>query len=233
MADPCRATSLHSTFGQRNAVVLECFRPGFAAHLYRKYCKQGDTVLDTSTGYGGRLVGYLGSGIGGKYIGIDPNTLTHAGNTRLASDLGFADAVELHNLPAEDVPHDVVAGRCDFAFTSPPYFSKEIYSAEPTQSLAYTGTRRAKRGAMASWSRCSACSSPRSSTGPAPPSLISLTSSSRASRNIPARTVDARVRRASRVQYIPEPMSSMHRRVGKGFQSDEIATEPVIVLERP
>jgi len=110
------------------------FRPGFAAYLYRKYCPPNATVLDTSTGYGGRLVGFIGSGIDGFYIGIDPNTLTHAGNLRMAQELQFADRVELHNLPAEDVPHDAVAGRCDFAFTSPPYFRKEHYSDEDTQS---------------------------------------------------------------------------------------------------
>ena len=110
------------------------FRPGYACGISRKYCKPGDTVLDTSTGYGGRLVGFIASGIAGKYIGIDPNTLTHAGNTKLASDLGFADRVELHNSPAEDVDASKLAGTCDFAFTSPPYFCKERYSTEPTQS---------------------------------------------------------------------------------------------------
>jgi len=41
---------------------------------------------------------------------------------------------ELHNLPAEDVSLEVEPDSCDFSFTSPPYFSKEIYSDEPTQS---------------------------------------------------------------------------------------------------
>jgi len=110
------------------------FRPGFAAYIYRQFCPPNATVLDTSTGYGGRLVGFIGSGVDGFYIGIDPNTQTHAGNLRMAQELLFADRVELHNMPAEDVPHDAVAGRCDFAFTSPPYFRKEHYSDEDTQS---------------------------------------------------------------------------------------------------
>jgi hypothetical protein len=110
------------------------FRPGFACKLYRDYCKPGDTVLDTSTGYGGRLVGFMASGIAGRYIGIDPNTQTHGGNCQMVHDLGFADRVKLYNLPAEDVPHELVADQCDFAFTSPPYFSKERYSDEETQS---------------------------------------------------------------------------------------------------
>ncbi len=110
------------------------FRPGVALHYYRRYCKPGATVLDSSTGYGGRLVGFLASGLVGRYIGIDPNRDTHDGNLRLASDLGFGNAVELHCLPAEDVDTEVVRNRCDFALTSPPYFCKEHYSEDPTQS---------------------------------------------------------------------------------------------------
>jgi hypothetical protein len=110
------------------------FRPGFALSLYRRYCTPGAVVLDTSTGYGGRLVGFIASGLAGTYIGIDPNTQTHEGNLRLARELDFAEHVELINLPAEDVDPGRLAGRCDFAFTSPPYFAKEHYSDEDTQS---------------------------------------------------------------------------------------------------
>jgi len=120
------------------------FRPGFAALLYRTYGKPGDTVLDTSTGYGGRLVGFMASGLG-RYIGIDPNVPTYEANTRMAEALGFADRVELINLPAEDVPHAPLEGRCDFAFTSPPYFAKERYSDDDTQSWKRYGTGEAWR----------------------------------------------------------------------------------------
>ncbi len=115
------------------------FRPGFACLLYRRFCEPGATVLDTSTGYGGRLVGFVASMVRGRYIGIDPNTVTHAGNLALAAALGVADSVELHNTAAEDMDAAVVEGRCDFSFTSPPYFSKEHYSDEPTQSWVRYG----------------------------------------------------------------------------------------------
>ena len=113
------------------------FRPGFACWLYRRFTPQGGVVLDTSTGYGGRLVGALASGVVSKYIGVDPNTETHIGNTRLADELckGRVD-VCLVNKPVEDVSVDEVGGPggCDFAFTSPPYFSKELYSLSGSQS---------------------------------------------------------------------------------------------------
>ena len=43
---------------------------------------------------------------------------------------------QLINLPAEDVNVDEhkIKGVADFSFTSPPYFTKEIYSDEETQS---------------------------------------------------------------------------------------------------
>ena len=82
-------------------------------------------------GFGGRLVGFLASS-GGLYVGIDP--LTHDGNWAMADALGVTDRVEIHASPAEDVNPGLVAGRCDFAFTSPPYFGKERYADELTQS---------------------------------------------------------------------------------------------------
>ncbi len=116
------------------------FRPGFALLFYRRYCNPGAVVLDTSTGYGGRLVGFIASGFAGRYIGIDPNTQTHNANIKMASDLNFSDKIELYNQPAEDVDKSLLAGRCDFAFTSPPYFRKEHYSNDDTQSWKRYGT---------------------------------------------------------------------------------------------
>lgn len=122
------------------------FRPGFALYMYRKHCPVGGTVLDTSTGYGGRLVGFLASHCG-HYIGVDPSTKTHKGNLRMAKELGGGDRVTLINLPAEDVPHEMVEGKCDFAFTSPPYFCKELYSDEDTQSwIRYKTGREWREG---------------------------------------------------------------------------------------
>lgn len=110
------------------------FRPGFACYMYREYCEAGATVLDTSTGYGGRLVGFMASGVAGKYIGVDPSTKVHEGNTRMARELGYSDAVELYDEPVEDVDAGPLENRCDFAFTSPPYFHKEVYADEESQS---------------------------------------------------------------------------------------------------
>jgi hypothetical protein len=110
------------------------FRPGFAAYLYREFAPDNATVLDTSTGYGGRLIGAVASQKVAKYIGIDPNVPTYEANIRMARALRFEHLIELINLPAEDVEHELVRERCDFSFTSPPYFAKELYSQDDTQS---------------------------------------------------------------------------------------------------
>jgi hypothetical protein len=119
----------------RGAQVASNFRPGYALSMLRRFAFDGASVLDTSTGYGGRLVAFLASSCS-RYIGIDPNTQTHAANKRMASDLGASDRVELINMPAEDVAQDIngLLGGVDFCFTSPPYFAKEHYSDEATQS---------------------------------------------------------------------------------------------------
>ena len=114
--------------------VCSNFRPGFAAYLYRRFCPMDGIVLDTSTGYGGRLIGAIGSGVVSAYVGIDPSTKTHEGNSRMIAALGDPIKTRLINQPAEDVSIADIGDGFDFAFTSPPYFSKEHYSDEPTQS---------------------------------------------------------------------------------------------------
>lgn len=110
------------------------FRPGFACYIYKTYCKPHDIVLDTSTGFGGRLIGFVASNINGKYIGIDPSKRTHLANIKMATDLKFIDKVELYNSAVEDLDEKLLHEKCDFAFTSPPYFCKEYYSDEDNQS---------------------------------------------------------------------------------------------------
>lgn len=112
------------------------FRPAYARMMYDKYGGENAVIFDSSTGYGGRLTGFLASECI-RYIGVDPNTITHQANQRLFKTLKNGDKTcKLINLPAEDVDVDKsnIRGVADFSFTSPPYFKKEIYSEEKTQS---------------------------------------------------------------------------------------------------
>jgi hypothetical protein len=112
------------------------FRPSAAKALVDRFCRFGGTVLDPCAGYGGRLLGTLLSASQAHYVGIDPSTQTIEGLHRLHQWVeSFVPVVQgrttLVNAPAEDVdfPVDV-----DMVLTSPPYWKREIYSSEPTQS---------------------------------------------------------------------------------------------------
>jgi hypothetical protein len=111
------------------------FRPTAAYALYTHFCEYGDTVLDMSSGFGGRILGAMKAKV--KYIGYDPSVLAHEGVRKLAGDFKydcqlFCDGSENINLPPNSV---------DFAFTSPPYFDTEKYSDDAGQSyLKYKTT---------------------------------------------------------------------------------------------
>lgn len=203
------------------------FRPGFAAYIYRQFCPPNATVLDTSTGYGGRLVGFIGSGIDGFYIGIDPNTQTHAGNLRMAQELLFADRVELHNMPAEDVPHETVTGRCDFAFTSPPYFRKEHYSDEDTQSWKRYQTGDAWRDGFLR----PMMALQYAALKPNCYAVVNIADVKIKNKVYPLAewTIDAG--KAAGFEFVRRDEFPLTRRFGAGMD-DEVATEPVLVFRR-
>lgn len=128
------------------------FRPAFAKMLYNEYAPKDGVVFDPSTGYGGRLVGFLASHCK-VYIGVDPSYRTCESNRSLWSSLQIDNKdVIIENFPIEDV--DIVGrefNNCDFAFTSPPYFAKEKYDSCPNQSWRrYTDYEKWKLGFLRS-----------------------------------------------------------------------------------
>lgn len=111
------------------------FRPMNAKAVYERFCPEGGTILDTSSGFGGRLLGALSSKKNFKYVGCDPNTETMYHLHQLAEYIemvtGRENSYELHCVGSEifrGKPNSI-----DFAFTSPPYFDLEVYSDEETQ----------------------------------------------------------------------------------------------------
>lgn len=118
------------------------FRPGVAQAFYRwsaaKLGRESIDVFDPCMGYGGRLVGAIASQCVSSYIGVDASAQSVAGNRRMAADLA-PFRVECHHAAIEDFDASRIAGTRDVVFTSPPYFCKELYSDEPTQScVRYT-----------------------------------------------------------------------------------------------
>lgn len=212
----------------RGTQVCSNFRPAFALYLYKKYCQPGAVVLDTSTGYGGRLVGYIASGLAGTYIGIDPNTQTHRANQAMAHDLLFDQHIELFNLPAEDVHPMTVANRCDFAFTSPPYFSKEQYSDEETQSWKRYRTGEdwrdgflAKMLALQFVALKQGCYA-----------VVNIADVTIKNRRYPLVEWAIEMAKQAGFDYITTEEYSLKHRLGAGHEED-VVTEPVLVFQKP
>jgi len=114
------------------------FKPFLAREIYLDYCEVGAKVLDPCAGWGGRMLGYISSGIGGEYTATDPSVKTYDGLNKLRDFLTSAEAIEspiinLFNLPFEDL--ELQENYFDFAFTSPPYFDTELYSEDKTQAF--------------------------------------------------------------------------------------------------
>ena len=107
------------------------FRPTVAKYIYNKYGNKG-VVWDMSSGFGGRLLGFLASDCK-KYIGTDPSTPTFNGLMEMKNDYEYVGKdIELHKLGSEIFRPEEKS--VDLCFTSPPYFNTEKYTDEDTQS---------------------------------------------------------------------------------------------------
>jgi hypothetical protein len=127
--------------------VASNFRPGFALAIYRHFCPKGGFIFDASAGFGGRLIGFLAWASGRYYMGVDPSTPTFVGNNRLITDYHAQDRAVLVQQPIEDVNLQQLKSQFDIAFTSPPYFNKERYTDEQTQSwMRYKSTDKWREG---------------------------------------------------------------------------------------
>ena len=117
------------------------FRPSAAKVLVDRFCPFEGTVLDPCGGYGGRLLGSLLSKAQPTYVAYEPSTQAFEGLRRLHGWVCSylpekASKVFLHHEPAEQATF--VSG-VDVVLTSPPYWKREVYSEEETQSsVRYT-----------------------------------------------------------------------------------------------
>jgi hypothetical protein len=143
------------------------FPPLTAKYLYEKFTEHIKTqsqinIWDPSSGWGGRILGAMSVENDTRhihYIGTDPNTdhNTTDGRTKyheLAdfynkhTDSPFATnpphTYEFYQCGSEDMKtqpdFQQYKGKLDLVFTSPPYFAKELYSDDPTQSATKFNT---------------------------------------------------------------------------------------------
>ena len=107
------------------------FRPTAAKLIYEKFGGDG-VVWDMSSGWGGRLLGFLAASNTKYYIGTEPSTRTYEGLMKIREDFSYINKkVDIHRQGSED---SVFGESFDLCFTSPPYFDTEKYSDESTQS---------------------------------------------------------------------------------------------------
>ena len=110
------------------------FRPAFCKYILDKYGKDKDIFLDPCMGFGGRMIGFFASDYK-EYIATDPSTRSFEANSRMKDDLLPKNkSATLYNECFEDLDLSVYEEKVDIVFTSPPYFNKEEYADEETQS---------------------------------------------------------------------------------------------------
>lgn len=131
------ATNLRSmlrTFSKTTRVSN--FRPTLAKAVIERFSSPRDQVLDFSAGYGGRLLGCIAAGR--HYLGIDPSFDQIQGGIALVNALRrlgvHVPGVHLCQGPAEDALAGFAPASINLVFSSPPYFDRERYSHEPSQS---------------------------------------------------------------------------------------------------
>ena len=114
------------------------FRPATAKALYELYGKDNCKVLDTSSGFGGRLLGFFTAKNTSEYVGIDPNTADSCNKFILYMSRYFTNKkAYVNKIGSEDFTiesYPQYDNYFDISFTSPPYFNIERYSDDITQS---------------------------------------------------------------------------------------------------
>jgi 16S rRNA G966 N2-methylase RsmD len=108
-----------------------------AKTLYTVYGKDNMRVLDPCAGYSSRLIGFLTSARGGTYEGIEPCVKTYKGLIKTIDEI--QPMTKNHNVTiyndCAETKMPTINNQYDMIFTSPPYFNKEKYSDEETQSF--------------------------------------------------------------------------------------------------
>lgn len=132
--NPSNMRRMLRTFNDTSGVSN--FRPTAAKAIYEHFSKAKDIVLDFSAGYGGRLLGCLP--LVRSYVGVDPCkaqvTGLRAMLAKLQALIPIQSTAEIVQACAEDYMPTLPTEHFALVFSSPPYFDRERYSPEPSQS---------------------------------------------------------------------------------------------------
>lgn len=113
------------------------FSPIRAKAIYEKFCPPNGTIYDYSAGFGGRMLGALSSKSNFTYIGTDPNKNTYYNLKQLGQHIERntkrTNSYQIFNSCSENF--SLKPNSIDFAFSCPPFFKRERYCSEETQSV--------------------------------------------------------------------------------------------------
>jgi 16S rRNA G966 N2-methylase RsmD len=128
------AQCLRSVLRIMHRVGVSNFRPTVARALLQRYSGEGDAVLDFSAGYGGRLLGALS--LERHYTGVDPDPAQFSGLNALMEAMSGQSLGNSRLIRgcAEEILPSLPSKSFSVVFSSPPYFNREKYSDDPTQS---------------------------------------------------------------------------------------------------
>lgn len=109
------------------------FRPTVAKYLYERHAPENGLVYDYSSGFNQRLLGAMAANVNIRYIGVDPWEETIEKGNLIIKRLGMEDRAKLVCSKSEDFYQDE---KVDLAFSSPPYYDKEVYSDSSSQAYS-------------------------------------------------------------------------------------------------
>jgi len=124
----------------RNNRCVTLFSPMWAKIILElNFQTAGLSVLDFSCGFGGRLIGSYASNLVSKYTGIDPIAENIASHQEIFKIIKKHSALTNKTFDAffyRDIAENIINNineKFDVILTSPPYFTKEIYSSDNSQ----------------------------------------------------------------------------------------------------
>lgn len=121
----------------RISASTSVFNTMVAKYVYDSYTQPGDIVFDYSMGFGQRLIAALASKNNLTYVSCDPWSKVWENNKKIANFIGQEHRTDINNIGTEHYINSVHEGKISLAFSSPPYFTKEIYDTND-QTQAYS-----------------------------------------------------------------------------------------------
>lgn len=123
--------------------TVSFFQPQHALTIYKRNLTENENprVWDPSGGFGARMLGFKSLFPNGFYSANEPATETYRDLQSLNKELNEAGCSPSEILKSGSETTKCPSGKFDLVFTSPPYFDREKYFNEPTQSWIRFPTR--------------------------------------------------------------------------------------------